>query len=123
MSQEPDQRPAHESAQNAPADPGSTPDTSIEESDPNADSPEGLAGEMGVSSERQGPVRGQAQEATYAATPTHPDLTDEAEDDSRDGSGDHEAAPEQSAYDGRPEVQPDNDVTPHPRHPQGNPGH
>ena len=38
--------------------PGETPETGIEESDPNADSPEGLAGEMGVSSERQGPVRG-----------------------------------------------------------------
>ena len=38
--------------------PGDTPETGIEESDPNADSPEGLAGEMGVSSERRGPVRG-----------------------------------------------------------------
>ena len=32
-----------------------TPETGIEESDPNADSAEGLAGDMGVSSERTGP--------------------------------------------------------------------
>ncbi len=53
--------------------PGDTPETGIEESDPNADSPEGLAGEMGVSSERRGPVRGHSEEVTYGAAPTHPD--------------------------------------------------
>ena len=52
---------------------GETPGTEIEESDPNADSAEGLAGEMGVSSERTGPVRGQAEEVTYGAAPTHLD--------------------------------------------------
>jgi hypothetical protein len=88
-----------------------TPETGIEESDPNADSAEGLAGGMGVSSERKGRVRGQEEEVTYAAAPTHSD--DDPED----------TPPEQSAYDGEPEVQPDNDVPPHPRNPKGNPGH
>ncbi|MET0839172.1 MAG: hypothetical protein ABWY19_10350 [Marmoricola sp.] len=88
-----------------------TPETEIGESDPNADSSEGLAGEMGVSSERKGTVRGESGEVTYGAAPTHPDEPE------------GETPPEQSAYDGEPEVQPDNDVTPHPRNPQGNPGH
>jgi hypothetical protein len=87
------------------------PETGIEESDPNADSPEGLAGGMGVSSERKGPVRGEAEEVTYGTAPTH---TDEPVGDT---------PPEQSAYDGEPEVHPDNDVPPHPRNPDGNPGH
>ena len=88
-----------------------TPETGIEESDPNADSPEGLAGELGVSSERKGPVRGVADEVTYGSTPTY---TEEPEG---------ETPPEQSAYDGEPEVHPDNDVPAHPRNPEGNPGH
>ncbi len=88
-----------------------TPETGIEESDPNADSPEGLAGGMGVSSERKGPVRGSSEEVTYAAAPTY---TEEP---------DGETPPEQSAYDGEPEVHPDNDVPAHPRNPDGNPGH
>jgi hypothetical protein len=81
-----------------------TPETGIEESDPNADSPEGLAGELGVSSERTGPVRGGADEVTYGTAATH---TEE------DAEG--EPPPEQSAYDGEPEVHPDNDVPAHPR--------
>jgi hypothetical protein len=89
-----------------------TPETGIEESDPNADSTEGLAGGMGVSSERKGHVRGHTEEVTYAAAPTH---TEE------EPGG--ETPPEQSAYDGQPEVYPDNDVPPHARNPQGNPGH
>ena len=88
-----------------------TPETGIEESDPNADSAEGLAGGMGVSSERKGPVRGQDEEVTYASAPTH---TEDSPD---------ETPPEQSAYDGEPEVHPDNDVPAHPRNPDGNPGH
>ena len=89
-----------------------TPETGIEESDPNADSAEGLAGGMGVSSERKGPVRGQAEEVTNAAAPTHLDEPPEGE-----------TPPEQSAYDGEPDVHPDNDVPAHPRNPEGNPGH
>jgi len=89
-----------------------TPETGIEESDPNADSAEGLAGGMGVSSERKGPVRGQAEEVTYAAAPTHLDEPPEGE-----------TPPEQSASDPRPDVHPDNDVPAHPRNPEGNPGH
>jgi hypothetical protein len=89
-----------------------TPETGIEESDPNADSPDGLGGEMGVSSERKGPVRGGGDEVTYGTSPTYTD--DEPEG---------ETPPEQSAHDGEPEVHPDNDVPAHPRNPQGNPGH
>ena len=92
---------------------GDTPVTGIEESDPNADSPDGLAGEMGVSSERKGRVRGVDEEVTYAAAPTHPDEEDTPDD----------LPPEQSAFDARPEVQPENDVAPHPRNTRGNPGH
>jgi hypothetical protein len=89
-----------------------TPKTGIEESDPNADSPEGLAGDIGVSSERKGHVRGHTEEVTYAAGPTYTEEVPEGE-----------TPPEQSAYDGQPEVNPDNDVPPHPRNPRGNPGH
>jgi hypothetical protein len=91
---------------------GDTPETGIEESDPNADSPEGLAGEMGVSSERRGPVRGHSEEVTYGAAPTHPD-NEEPED---------EVLPEQSAYDGQPEQNPESPGA-HKSDPDSNPGH
>ena len=87
-----------------------TPETSVTESDPNADSAHGLAGGMGVSSERKGPVRGQDEEATYAATPTH---TEDPED---------EAPPEQSAFSTAPEVTPD-PVEGHVSDPDRNPRH
>jgi hypothetical protein len=93
-------------------DAGQTAPTELEESDPNADSAAGLAGGMGVSSERPGPVRGVDEDVTYGTAPTHP--PEEQLDD---------LPPEQSAYDGKPEVHPDNDVEPHPRNPKGNPGH
>jgi len=92
--------------------PGETPVTGIEESDPNADSSAGLSGDMGVSSERKGPVRGQDEEVTYAAAPTHPD--EEAEE------GD--VPPEQSAYDGQPEVNPESPGR-HESDPDSNPRH
>ncbi|MCW2758511.1 MAG: hypothetical protein JWO46_2257 [Nocardioidaceae bacterium] len=69
------------------------PETDVRESDPNADSADGLAGGMGVSSERVGPVRGQTEPGTYAAAATHPDVELDT------------GLPEQSP-DG-PEVQPD----------------
>ena len=87
-----------------------TPETGIEESDPNADSPEGLAGGMGVSSERKGPVRGPPRRS-----PTRPRRRTPR---SREG----ETPPEQSAYDGQPEVHPDNDVPAHPPQPRRQPG-
>lgn len=92
-----------------------TPETHISESDPNADSLEGLAGDMGTSSERTGTVRGGDEQVTYATAPTH---TDELI-----GADPEDAPPEQSAQDPRPDVQPDNDVPAHPRNPRGNPGH
>ena len=94
-----------------------TPETPVSESDPNADSPEGLAGGMGVSSERTGTVRGGDEQVTYASAPTH---TDAEEDGAPTGD---DVPPEQSAFDGRPEVQPDNDVPPHPHDPDKNPRH
>jgi len=92
-----------------------TPETAVSESDPNADSRDGLAGGMGVSSERRGRVRGVDEEATYGAAP-YPD------EEAGPASGE-DVPPEQSASDGRPEVHPDNDVPSHARNPEGNPGH
>ena len=60
-----------------------TPETEIEESDPNADSAEGLAGGMGVSSERKGTCAGSDEEVTYAAAPTHPDEPPRGRDTTR----------------------------------------
>ncbi len=48
-------------------------ETDVAESDPNADSPEGLAGGMGVSSEVTGHVRGEDDAVTYGTLETHPD--------------------------------------------------
>lgn len=90
---------------------GETPDTGVEESDPNADSHDGLAGDMGVSSGRRGPVRGHTADVTYAAAPTPHDAPDP-----------DEAPPEQSAFDGRPEVYPES-PGPHESDPGSNPGH
>ena len=101
----------HDENPTATEDPGATPVTGIEESDPNADSPGGLAGEMGVSSERKGAVRGQADPVTYAAAPTHVD-------DEPEGA----VPPEQSATDDRPEVHPDS-PGPHRSDPDRNPRH
>ena len=47
-----------------------TPTTEPTESDPNADSPEGLAGGMGVSSEWTGAIRGKDTGVTYDSAPT-----------------------------------------------------
>ena len=94
------------------ADSAETPVTGVEESDPNADSRDGLAGDLGVSSERRGPVRGVDEEVTYAAVPTYVD------DDTPEG----DVPPEQSAHDGRPEVNPDSPGT-HESDPDSNPGH
>ena len=96
-------------------DPG-VPETEVGESDPNADSPDGLAGDMGISSERKGTVRGGSEEVTYAAAPTYTDPEDDGAPTGED------TPPEQAAGDGRPEVHPDNDVPAHPRNPRGNPG-
>jgi hypothetical protein len=94
----------------APTSP--TPPTEVEGSDPNADSAEGLAGDMGVSSERKGPARGRDEEVTYAAAPTPFD----------DAPAEDEAPPEQSASEGRPEVNPDSPGA-HQSDPGANPGH
>lgn len=55
---------------NDPIDPTPTPETDVQESDPNADSAAGLAGEMGVSSERVGDLRGSSEPGTYGAWET-----------------------------------------------------
>jgi hypothetical protein len=95
------------------ADGGQTPATQLEESDPSADSREGLAGDMGVSSERTGPVRGLSEEVTYGAAETHPAVEDDASS---------EQEPEQSAYDGQAEVNPAG-LGRHESDPDSNPGH
>ncbi len=96
--------------QDPDATPQNAPETEIGESDPNADSSEGLAGGMGVSSERRGTVRGGSEEVTYATAPT---FTEEPEG---------ETPPEKSAFDGEPEVQPDT-VARHESDPDRNPRH
>jgi hypothetical protein len=76
------------------------PDPKVTDSDPSGDGPGGLAGGMGVSSERTGRVPGAQGEATHGAVDPYPELpTDE------------DPPPEQSA--GGSEVNPD-DVPPHP---------
>ena len=87
------------------------PHTEVHESDPNADSRAGLAGDMGVSSERPGPVRGEEGEVTYGTARTH--TQDESEGD---------VPPEQSAGDGRPEPNPESPGA-HESDPDRNPGH
>ena len=95
----------------------STPETDVFESDPNADSAEGLAGGIGVSSERPGTVRGGTDEVTYTAAPTHPG------DDGVGAPTGDDVPPEQSAHDGEPDVHPDDDLPTHEFDPTRNPGH
>jgi hypothetical protein len=86
------------------------PDPKITDSDPSGSGPEGLAGGMGVSSERTGRVSGAEGEVTHGAADPFPELpTDE------------DPPPEQSA--GGSEVHPDNDVPPHPFDPSTSQGH
>lgn len=73
-----------------------------------------LAGDMGVSSERLGRVRGVDQEVTNGAAPNRPEEPS--------GGPEDDAPPEQSAYDDRPEVNPDS-PGPHRSDPDSNPGH
>ena len=73
----------------------------ITESDPNGSGPHGLAGGMGVSSERTGKLQGAEGEATHGATDPYPDLP----------TGQGPPPPEKSA--GGSEVRPDNDLPPH----------
>lgn len=80
-------------------------DPKVTESDPSGDGPDGLAGGMGVSSERTGHVPGAQGEATHGAVDPYPEL-----------STDEDPPPEQSA--GGSEVRPDNDVPPHPFDPR-----
>ena len=75
-------------------------DPQVTDSDPGGNGPHGLAGGMGVSSERTGHVSGAQGEATHGALDPYPDLpTDE------------DPPPEQSG--GGSEVHPANDLPPH----------
>jgi hypothetical protein len=86
------------------------PDLDVTESDPSGSGPARLAGGMGVSSERTGRVPGAEGEATHGAVDPYPELpTDE------------DPPPEQSA--GGSEVNPDNDLPPHPFDPDTYQGH
>ena len=89
---------------------GKARETDVQESDPNADSAAGLAGEMGISSERVGPLRG-AGEGTYGA------------EHAKEPAEDEEAPPEQSADPRTGEVNPDNDLPEHPFDPGAAAGH
>lgn len=87
-----------------------SPDPKVTDSDPSGDGPGGLAGGMGVSSERTGRLPGAQGEATHGAVDPYPDLP-----------RDEDPPPEQSA--GGSEVHPDNDLPPHPFDPRTAPGH
>lgn len=71
-----------------------TPHTGVEESDPNADSAEGLSGGaeggMGVSSERPGAIRGKPTEVTYDHAPTVTERDDDAATELGDDEQRHE---------------------------------
>ena len=73
----------------------------VMESDPNGNGPQGLAGGMGISSERVGVVPGAAGTSTHGAVETHPDVPRPTD-----------PPPEQSA--GGEEPHPANDLPPHP---------
>jgi hypothetical protein len=86
------------------------PDPKITDSDPSGSGPHGLAGGMGVSSERTGRLSGAEGEATHGIVDPFPDLpTDE------------DPPAEKSA--GGSEVHPDNDLPPHRFDPSTHQGH
>jgi hypothetical protein len=100
--------PPTEDADHHPAAP--PPDPKVTDSDPSGSGPHGLAGGMGVSSERTGRVSGAEGEATHGALEPFPELpTDE------------DPPAEQSA--GGSEVHPANDLPPHRFDPTASPGH
>jgi hypothetical protein len=80
--------------------PTQLPEPQVTDSDANGNGPHGLAGGMGVSSERTGHVSGAEGEATHGVVDPYPQLpTDE------------DPPPEKSA--GGSEVRPANDLPPH----------
>jgi len=89
---------------------GSRESPKVTDSDPSGDGPRGLAGGMGVSSERTGRVAGAQREATHGAVDPYPDLPT-----------DDDPPPEQSA--GGSEVRPDNALPRHPFDPRTAQGH
>lgn len=79
------------------------------DSDPGGNSPEGLAGDLGISSERVEKVRGQAEPATHGAETTHPGADADLPET-------HDPA--------HPDVEPQPDpVAGQPHDPDRNPGH
>ncbi len=84
-----------------PVDPHQPQHTDIRESDPNADSADGLAGGMGVSSEWEGHARGVEGLVTYGAAP-YPDPDQEP----ASGLVTARVSPAQSARAHTPEVNP-----------------
>lgn len=82
-----------------------SPDPMVTDSDPSGNAAQGLAGSMGVSSERTGHVPGAQGEATHGAVDPYPDLP-----------ADEDPPPEQST--GGPEDHPANDLPPHPFDPR-----
>lgn len=98
-------------------DPHEPQHTDVQESDPNADSPEGLAGGMGVSSEWEGPARGVEGEVTYGAAP-YP----EPEMEPASGLTTDNVSPAESAEAGTPEINPPSPGAQE-ADPEDNPGH
>lgn len=98
-------------------------DTEVVESDPNADSAEGLAGGMGVSSEHVGQVDG--GQGTYGAGETHPAGAEPVPDAGTQDVGPAGVVTERSSDPATGEVHPpeveahDHDVERHPGHSHG----
>jgi hypothetical protein len=83
----------------------------LRDSDPNGGGPEGLAGAMGVSSERVGKLRGVVEPGTHG-------------EESLDSEPPADPPPEQSADPASgPEPHPANDLPPHVAGKKPNPGH
>ncbi|MCW2868219.1 MAG: hypothetical protein JWR20_2407 [Marmoricola sp.] len=98
--------------------PGNAETAMVTESDPNADGPEGLEGDMGVSSERLGTVRGGDDRVTYTTAATHPDADEVGTAEGEDVPQEQSRASQGDA----PEPNPDGVAT-QPHDPDRNPRH
>lgn len=101
-----------------------TPETDVLESDANGNGPEGLAGDMGLSSERSGPMRGNDRPGTHGAERTGPEAPGDPASQKPEGHDPSAGVPpEQSADPATGEPHPDNALPEHRFDPRTTPGH
>ena len=74
-----------------------SPDPKVTDSDPSGDGPGGLAGGMGVSSERTGRLPGAQGEATHGAVDPYPELPTDEDPPSEQSAGGSEVHPDEIA--------------------------